>query len=91
MAVFPKKESVEPRTLTEPPPRGIENVPWPTPLSGRGIQGTASLQKVWRFSVKQRLDARASIQIIAVPHAGTTRPYFTKIAQLDQAGFRIPQ
>jgi hypothetical protein len=32
------KQSVEPRTLTEPPPRGMENVPWPTPLSGRGTR-----------------------------------------------------
>jgi hypothetical protein len=42
-------------------------VPWPTPLSGRGIQGTASLREICRISVKQRLDARASIQIVAVP------------------------
>jgi len=43
---FPEmKEGVEPKPLSEPPPGGIENVPWPTPLSGRGIQGTASLTK----------------------------------------------
>lgn len=41
-------------------------MPWPTPLSGRGIQGTASLREIWRISQKQRLDARASNQIVAV-------------------------
>jgi hypothetical protein len=41
---FPEiKEGVEPKTLSEPLRRGIQNVPWPTPLSGRGIQGTASV------------------------------------------------
>lgn len=39
-------------------------MPWPTPLSGRGIQGTASLRKIWRISQKQRLDARASNQVV---------------------------
>ena len=30
------KKSVEPRTSVEPPARGIQNVPRPTPLAGRG-------------------------------------------------------
>lgn len=45
MPLSRNKEGVEPKPLSEPPPGGIENVPWPTPLSGRGIQGTASLTK----------------------------------------------
>lgn len=42
----------------------MQNVPRPTPLSGRGDQGTASALRTWRFTVKQRLDARASIQVV---------------------------
>ena len=42
----------------------MENVPRPTLLSGRGNQGTASPSKTLQFSLKQRLDARASIQVI---------------------------
>jgi len=69
MAVFPKKKSVEPKPLSEPLRRGIQNVPWPTPLSGRGNQGTASVSGKGRsFSLKQRLDARASIQNVTVIH-----------------------
>lgn len=36
---FPKvKQGAEPSTLREPPPRGVQNVPWPAPLSGRGYK-----------------------------------------------------
>lgn len=35
-------------------------------FSGRGDQGTAPLLKIWRISQKQRLDAHASIHIVAV-------------------------
>jgi hypothetical protein len=52
------KEGVEPRPLSEPPPRGIQNVPRPTPLLGARPQGTASLQETCRFSLKQQLDAQ---------------------------------
>ena len=58
------KEGVEPRTLTEPPPGGAKNVPRPTPLSGRGTRH-CFFARIWRFSVKQRLDAHASNQIVA--------------------------
>lgn len=75
LPVAPKKKSVEPRTLTEPPARGEENVPWPTPLSGRGDQGTASLHETCRFSVKQSLDARASVQVVADRLAVAARLY----------------
>jgi len=40
------------------------NVPWPAPFVGARAQGTASSQETWRFTLKQRLDAHASIQII---------------------------
>jgi hypothetical protein len=66
----PKKESVGPRPFREPPPRGIANVPWPTPLSGRGHKALLRYVKNWRFSLKQRLDARASIQVVAIANLG---------------------
>lgn len=44
-----QKKSVEPETLREPPPRGMGNAPWPTPLSGRGYQGAAFPFKLGGF------------------------------------------
>ena len=38
---FPKKEASDRWTLREPPPRGMQNAPWPTPILGRGDQGAA--------------------------------------------------
>ena len=48
----PEIKGVEPRTLGEPPARGAENVPWPTPLLGARLQGTAS-PKLAGFTPKQ--------------------------------------
>ena len=64
IAKDPEKEGAEPKPPTEPPARGVENVPRPTPLSGRGCKALLLYVKVCRFSVKQRLDARASVSIV---------------------------
>lgn len=80
------RKGVEPRTPREPPPRGVENVPWPTPLSGRGFQGTASLQETWRFSREQRLDARASNRIVA---AGRKRGGNVYDNAIGACGYRL--
>lgn len=49
----------------------MENVPWPTLRSGRGLKALPLHQKTCRFPLKQRLDADASIQIVASPQTGT--------------------
>ncbi len=63
MRPLEQKKSVEPRTLKQGPPRPTKNVPWPTPLAGRGSRHCLFV-RTWRFCSKQRLDARASIQIV---------------------------
>src|SRR6185295_5157591 len=77
---FPKKRAPT-RPLREPLRRGVQNVPWPTPLSGRGMQGTASVPKKSQFSRKQRLDARASIQVVAVDLASDGTRIIPKCVQ----------
>jgi hypothetical protein len=41
-------------------------VPWPTPFTGRGYKALLLYIKLCRFSAKQRLDARASNQIVGI-------------------------
>jgi len=66
----PEKQGVEPKPLSEPPARGVENEPQPTPLSGRGYKVLLLYVKVCRFSLKQQLDARASFQIFELTSHG---------------------
>jgi len=52
--------------------RHEERTPADAPSRGARLQGTTSSFQTWRFSLKQRLDARASIQIVAVGRKAST-------------------
>jgi hypothetical protein len=46
----PNKKSVEPRTLKQGPPGPTQNVPWPTPLAGRGHKALLACLKLGGFA-----------------------------------------
>ena len=59
-----KRESAEPRLLSEPPPRGAQDRTQPTlPTRERGFKHCSCVESkssIWRFSEKQLPDAHAS-------------------------------
>lgn len=65
-------------------------MPWPAPLSGRGLKTLLSQQRIWRISREQQPDARASVLIVARQAVAHRRAFIIDLLRSSENGPALP-